>query len=269
MNYVIRQSIRTHAHEARQRLIHAVRSRYRRGFGVHSPFVYHLVRHVITTHAVDYKLRRNARAYRRSLLHDTTILKINDFGTGRDGRTRSVRNIARNAAIDEKYGLMLSRIVAEYQPNNIVEFGTSLGMGTFYLAAARSKAFVHSIEGSAECAAVARKMLSHSNINNVEITIANFDDIAAVLLQRYKPELIYIDGNHTEDATLRYFNLCAEIAKPLTIIIFDDIHWSPGMTHAWRQISADSRVKTSIELARMGIVFFRSGCPKEYYRLRW
>lgn len=269
MNYAFRQSIRTHAHEARQRLIHAVRSHYRRGFGVHSPFVYHLVRHVITTHKVDQMLRRDARAYRSALLNDDTKLQINDFGTGRDGRIRSVRNIARNVAINEKYGLMISRIVAEYQPNNVVEFGTSLGMGTFYLAAARRETAVHSIEGSAECAAVARKMLSQSNIDNVDITVANFDDVAAELLQRYKPELIYIDGNHTEEATLRYFNLCTEIAKPLTIIVFDDIHWSPGMTRAWRQIIADARVKTSIELARMGLIFFRSGCPKEYYRLRW
>jgi hypothetical protein len=69
---------------------------------------------------------------------------------------------------------------------------------------------------------------------------------------------------------MRYFNIIAQKAVAnKTIIVFDDIHWSAEMQRAWNEISADDRVATSIDLLRMGVVFFRSGCPKEHYCVRW
>ena len=41
------------------------------------------------------------------------------------------------------------------------------------------------------------------------------------------------------------------------------------MTEAWRRICADPRTVVTVDLFRMGLVFFRSGCQKQHYVVRW
>lgn len=256
------------AHQIKQHLKHTLRASYWRGFGVHSPFVYHLVRHIITTRRRDKDLRREARKYRRQLTADHSVIDIVDYGTG-SNRQRSVADIARHASVDEKYGLMLARIIAEYKPQKIIELGTSLGISTFYIA--RNTTYtIDTIEGCPSCAQRAQKQLSASDVTNVRSHVGNFDDILPTLLSDNEDNLfVFIDGNHTFEATMRYFNLIADKISGFAILVFDDIHWSPGMTQAWNTIAADTRVMTAMELRKMGLAIFRKGCQKEYYRLRW
>ncbi len=247
---------------------HKIHSHYKRGFGVHSPFVYDLVRHVITTREVDKPLRTAMRQLRHALKADRTPLAFTDFGTGKD-RTRLVSEIARSAAISEKYGLLLARIVKAYKPQSIIEVGTSLGVSTAYMAMAAPTTPITTIEGCPACADYARRNFAKHHLNNIEVLCARFDDVLPQVLKQHGAHLVYIDGNHTEDATLRYFDLCCQVAQPGDILIFDDIHWSSGMTRAWQRICDDPRIKTSVDLFRLGLVFFRTGCPKQHYRIRW
>jgi hypothetical protein len=39
-------------------------------------------------------------------------------------------------------------------------------------------------------------------------------------------------------------------------MIFDDIHWSRGMQAAWEQIKQHPRVRLSLDLFYVGLVFF-------------
>ena len=48
--------------------------------------------------------------------------------------------------------------------------------------------------------------------------------------------MVFIDGNHSEDATIRYFEESIKYSDQKTILIFDDIHWSSGMEKAWDYI---------------------------------
>ena len=54
-----------------------------------------------------------------------------------------------------------------------------------------------------------------------------------------------------------------------TVFIFDDIHWSKEMEEAWNEIKQDSRVTISIDLFKIGIVFFRKGQVKQDFVLRF
>lgn len=256
-------------HRVRRRIYHFFHSGYWRGHHVHSPFVYHLVRHVVTTRTIDKKLRNKARQYRKELLHSKINIDVTDFGTGAS-QQRPVCEIARRAAVCEKYGLLLARIIAEYQPETIIEVGTSLGISTFYLSQATNKT-IDTIEGCPKTAAQAQENLSKFGVSNVRYHIGNFDDILpSIVAQASSPIVAFIDGNHTYDATLRYFEMLAQkFDNELLIIIFDDVHWSKGMSDAWRTIVADKRVMNTIDIFQMGIVIFRIGCQKENFLLRW
>jgi predicted O-methyltransferase YrrM len=83
------------------------------------------------------------------------------------------------------------------------------------------------------------------------------------------PDLIFFDGNHKKEPTLAYFGQCLQHIHPDTVLIIDDIHWSQGMTDAWNTIRCHSRVKVSIDLYHMGIVFFKEELSKEDFTLRF
>lgn len=243
-----------------------------RGYGVHSPFVYHIVRHIITTRKKDQYTNALARTYRDYMLKNKTLIDVTDYGTGLSrNQQRCVRNIAKKAAISNKYGLMLNRLVRDLKPRYIVELGTSLGISTQYIARAMEDgAKMITIEGCPNCSAIAKQRFDDEGINDVSFVVGNFDKVLPdILSQEDVPDFFYVDGNHTYEATMRYFNMIAEKSSSRTVIVFDDIHWSKGMTTAWSEIVADERVMTSIDLLQVGIVFFRDGCQKEFFRVRW
>ncbi len=71
------------------------------------------------------------------------------------------------------------------------------------------------------------------------------------------PGLVFIDGNHRKDPVISYFNQIAEMSDRNTVIIIDDIYSSAEMEEAWSEIKDHSKVTLTIDIFRMGIVFFR------------
>lgn len=261
------------AHAAQMRLRHFVRARHWRGHAVHSPFVYHIVRHVITGHHADEPLRQRMEAYRKSLAADTTPLLVGSIGAApRPPRLRTVCEIAEQTSTSDKYGRLLSRLAEELKPRGILELGTSTGVSAAYMSAGCPSAKIVSIEGLLEVAAVAGRHLCAAGFGNVSVLHGDIDATLPQALDAMpggEVEMAFVDANHSRDATLRYFEALAARRAWRCLLVFDDIYWSSGMTEAWHAIVADRRVMTTIELPRMGLAFFRPGCTKEHYVVRW
>lgn len=261
------------AHAARMRIRHFLHARYWRGHAVHSPFVYHIVRHVITGHHADEQLRRRMEAYRKSLTDDGTPLMVGSMGAiPRPPRHRTVGEIAAQTSISDKYGRLLSRLAEDFRPHGILELGTSMGVSAAYMSAGCPSAKIVSIEGLEAVAAVAERHLRTAGMDNVSVLRGDIDILlpqAIDALPGGEVEMAFVDANHSRDATLRYFEALAARRAGCSLLVFDDIYWSSGMTEAWRAIVADERVMTTIELPRMGLAYFRPGCTKEHYVVRW
>ncbi len=85
-----------------------------------------------------------------------------------------------------------------------------------------------------------------------------------------KPGLVFIDGNHRKEPVLKYFNQIAEISDNKTVIIIDDIYYSKEMEEAWNEIKQlHEKVSVTIDIFRMGIVFFREGINHNNYIIRY
>jgi hypothetical protein len=55
-----------------------------------------------------------------------------------------------------------------------------------------------------------------------------------------------------------------------TVLIFDDIYWSKGMTDAWTTIKQNENVRLTIDIFQLGFVFFRTErLAKEDFMLRY
>ncbi len=238
--------------------------------GVHPPFLYNLL-DLVLTEKNRVSETPKIEQLRNKLLRDSRVIEITDLGAGSltgAGDRRHIRDIARYSAKPKKWGQTLHRLAAEMKPKNLLELGTSLGMSAAYLASAVPKGKLITLEGCPVIASEARKNIDSLNLKNVEIRTGHFDQTLPALLSEIPSvDFAYIDGNHTEEATLRYFYWLKEKSYERTVLVFDDIHWSPGMAAAWQKIRNDDSVTLSVDLFRLGLVFFRSGLTKQHFNI--
>ncbi|TEB41008.1 class I SAM-dependent methyltransferase, partial [Flavobacterium circumlabens] len=111
------------------------------------------------------------KKYRKSLLENKNFIEVTDFGAGSKvfkSNTRQIAKIAQTAGISAKRAELLFRVVRYFQPNTILEIGTSLGLATSALALGNPKAKVITLEGCPQTAHVAKKHLNEFNCDNVE-----------------------------------------------------------------------------------------------------
>ena len=257
---------------AKKTLLYVLLSGHKYGHRIHSPFVYDLITTVFRAKPDKSQFKKIEK--RRAVLKaDNTEIEIQDFGAGSVRNASNVRKIsyiARTSLSQGKYARLLFNLVNRYKPSTILELGTSLGISTVYLATANPSARVMSLEGSPAIAAIADKTMSDCSAENVEIRVGNFNDtLSQALTDLQNVDFAFIDGNHTKDATLRYFEQIYPYCTEQSILIFDDISWSEGMREAWEQIAADQRVSISIDLCKQGIVFFRKGIEKQNFEIRY
>ncbi|HSU28801.1 MAG TPA: class I SAM-dependent methyltransferase [Chitinophagaceae bacterium] len=245
----------------------------RHGHGIHSPFVFHFIEKVLCDKNAypEYVVVENLR---KDLLHDKRKLPYTDLGAGSKtgtGDQRSIASIARHSAKSKKCGQLLFRIVRKYSPAHILELGTSLGVTTSYLALGNRDGHVSTIEGVESVAGEASRNFKKSGLDNVHLYNGNFDDTLTRVLQDHPIiDLAFIDGNHREEPTLRYFNTLAGHCNNDTLLIFDDIHWSLGMEKAWQAIKEHPATLCTIDLFYMGIVLFRKEFrEKQHFRIRF
>nr|WP_304608524.1 class I SAM-dependent methyltransferase [Pontibacter anaerobius] len=238
--------------------------------GVHSPFIFDLY-HNVLHHTGHFPAYDSVEALREELLHDEQQLQVTDFGAGSrsiNQRTRTVKDIARTSAKPAKYGQLLFRLVNHFQPETIVELGTSLGLTTSYLAEARKKGKIYTFEGCPNIAGVARENFRKQRYSNIELIEGNLDETLHRHLQQLeKLDFAFLDGNHRYEPTLRYFESCLAKSHENTVLVLDDIYWSAEMKRAWQEVKRHPQVRQTVDLYFVGLVFFRPQQPKEHFTL--
>lgn len=181
----------------------------------------------------------------------------------------AVSRFISKVGLPEKYGSILAHLSLLQNNSTIVELGGSLGISTSFLARNTSNKVI-SIDINPEVQAESKKAFEAIAITNVEWINASFDDVLEDLCRRENNiSLVFIDGNHKKDATLRYFDILSKHVSKSAILVFDDIHWSKEMTEAWEQISQNNNVTLSLDLFRIGIVYFQKDRKEKEDFILW
>ncbi|MBR9845544.1 MAG: class I SAM-dependent methyltransferase [Algicola sp.] len=237
--------------------------------GVHSPFAYDLVTKCFydNTHFESYV---TISEYRKSLLQNKQQIEITDFGAGSrvfKSNLRAIQSIAKNSGSTLKRAKLLFRIVQYFKPQHTLELGASLGIATQAMALGHSENQVTSVEGCPNISKFTAQQLKRFNVSNVTLKTGEFDK-AISELNEHKYDLIFFDGNHNKEATLKYFNNLVDKAHNDSVFIFDDIHWSKDMTEAWEIIKTHPKTTVSIDTFFWGLIFFRKEQVKENFIIR-
>lgn len=232
----------------------------RKGHGVHSPFAYRLCEDVFYNDH-PFNIFVELQSVRKNLQGDNTLLSIEDHGAGSKALgpdKRRVREIAFHGISPARQSELLFRLCNFLGCETCIELGTSIGLNALYLSAVNKNMRVVSIEGSEQLAVFATQLAAKNGRSNLEVVHGLFDEVLPGIISKSKtPFLLYIDGNHTYEATLRYFEMGITAADSNSVVVFDDIYWSKGMTAAWNEIKKHPRVKMTLDLFYLGIVFFK------------
>ncbi|HPW98175.1 MAG TPA: class I SAM-dependent methyltransferase [Flavobacterium sp.] len=239
--------------------------------GVHSPFVFNLVTKCFYDKK-QYPEYSIIKKYRNSLLENKKFIEVTDFGAGSrvfKSNKRQISKIANTAGISPKRAELLFRITNYFQPESVLEIGTSLGLATSALSLGNESAKITTLEGCPKTQEIAKFQLENSKFQNIKFVTTKFEEYLSIYnLQPTTYNLIYFDGNHSKKATLEYFELLLQTIANETVWIFDDIHWSKEMEEAWEIIKNHPKVTVTIDTFQWGIVFFRSEQVKENFIIR-
>jgi predicted O-methyltransferase YrrM len=247
-------------------------SGHKRGHGIHSPFVFDLVNKVFRNKR-DSDIVLNIEKVRKRLKADRSLINVVDRGAGSKklkGDRRRVSDVARHSSVPKKYGVLLCNLASEFGRNGIIELGTGFGISTLYLACGSPGSIVYTLEGSGEIAQMAAKTFEAEGITNIHLYEGTFEEMLPVVINSgVKPGMIFIDGNHRKEPVLNYFRMIESVAGNETVFVFDDIYYSDEMYKAWQEIKKQKRVSVTVDLYRMGLVFFREGIAHNDYIIRY
>ena len=241
---------------------------------IHSPFVFDLINHVFINKTKTPELIELDKAC-KAIFNRTTIIETTDLGAGAGKKTyvtlvQKLGKIARKRTQEKKYRHLLYYLTQYFQPESILEFGTSVGISASYIGKGCAfKKFV-TMEGCAVLAAHAKETFIEQELPDITVKTGNFDNILDKVLNEFtRLDLVFFDGNHRKEATISYFERCLPKSHEDSIFIFDDIHWSPEMSEAWEYVKNSSEVSISIDLYKMGILFFKKGIARQNFIIRY
>jgi predicted O-methyltransferase YrrM len=232
-------------------LIYKTFALHRKGHGIHSPFMYRFVREVLLDNKTEESFVQIEKI-RQTLMQSDRQVFIANHGAGSRQMENSLhkfRHIVRFSSVRPRYDKLLFRLVRYFELSAVIELGTSVGISALYLAAAKPDIPLITIEASAELQDIAKGNASVMGLKNVRFINGSFDEQLDNILEGIEMDIMaFIDGNHTKDATLRYFDMLLRKATPGSVIIIDDIHWSEEMEGAWQAIREHQRVRVNLDL---------------------
>lgn len=246
--------------------------------GIHSPFLYQFLDQCLYRESEE-SLFEIPEKHRRNLKNDHTILEYIDLGAGKRNQRNNnsnkkikrieVRQIALNSLQQPRYCRLFYRMIKYFDCRNVLEIGTSFGVTTSYMSLAGAHVKIDSIEGVYPIAELAGNYFSENKLTNIILHRGNFDFILEDVISGKSYDLVFMDGNHRGSRTLEYFQKLIKHINPEGVVIIDDIRWSESMLNAWKKIKNHNDVTLSIDLFRMGIVFFDIRLKKQEFAIRF
>lgn len=234
-----------------------LRAGHRQGRGVHPPYAYDFVSRVIF--GADVGGLEGIESLREKLLARRERLQVSDLGAGPHAgkhSSRSIRRLVKGTAVSPRKGKLLGRIARHLGFLRIVELGTGTGISSLYLGIACPHSTVLTCEGCPAIAGLARDNIRSAGASNIQVSNMDFRDWLPGVLEKSGGELlVFIDGDHRGERMLGYCSMILESGIRRTVLVLDDIHWSPDMYRAWKLLTEREEISLSLELYNTGIAF--------------
>ncbi len=241
-------------------------------YSLHSPFMFQLYTECIKP-SRRAKPVEKIESLRKELISSRDLIPWNQLGAGSkvtENDQISIGKIALHSLTPLKYSLLLKSLIQYFNIQMICELCTSMGINSLYLSNAAPDGKVTTFEGNETLYTRAIDNFRKISVNNIEVVEGNIDETFLPFLRdNAQLPFLFIDANHTYEATLRYYTQAMNYISEDSLIVLDDIHWSNEMGRAWNEITNDPRVTISVDLYQFGLLFFNTGVSKQKYVLAY
>ena len=217
----------------------------RGGYGVHSPFVFELMTEVIEERKLYY-------CYDRLRPVRLQILQRRD-GVMYGNRKVSIRKLLDKYGFTEHEHRFLFRLANRFQVKTILAVGSDFGLTPLYLTAYSTDSSCVAIEPEPSMAAVAKEYIN-----------------------KYATASIDLRGDYTEipdgldlvvfGVSIPAFKLFLPHIHEKSAMVIQGINESIRNRKAWKEICAHPKVTVTIDMYRLGIVFFNPDLHRRTYK---
>lgn len=238
--------------------------------GVHSPFVFDFNDKCLRTE-VPENIRSLYSNYYNQLRSSDQKITVEDFGAGskKMGDERKVQSIAKISGSSAKYANLIYKIVHYYQPDCILELGTSLGLSTLMMRLGNKDAEIDTVEGCSQTLEVTHQKFPTELKKKINFQCSAFDAYLTKTDKFKTYDFIFIDGDHRGESVLKILDLLNPFIHDETIILLDDIRWTADMQTMWNALIATGNYHLSIDLFKMGIIVPRKHQATQNFVIRY
>lgn len=209
----------------------------------------------------DKRIVDHVETIRGTVASRTEIFEVASSDTKDPSRTAA--QIAYQSSVTKDWGTFLYLCAKSFKAADILELGSCVGISGCYLASSKHCKRFTTIEIMPRLAALAETNLRQVSESAVVIQGSIDEKLDEILNSQNKIfDLVYIDGAHHYDPTLRYFQRLAPNLEKGALVVFDDIHWSPGMLKAWNIIREQKGFSDTIDVGRFGLGLWDASTTK-------
>jgi predicted O-methyltransferase YrrM len=235
----------------------------RKGYGVHSPFVYHLITRVIGEHCPYYRFNDIEKLRAHLLLQEEEVIIPSASGE----RRLTVGRLVAREAISPRIGALLFRLTNYFKPSSILQVGTSIGLSTLYLTSYSPGLRCVSLENVAACSDISQQVYAMAARSSIDLRTGDYRTILPAALEDLR-QLDFVFFNIWNEPSPEWlFDVCLKYVGPQTVFVFEGIKGKHGMRSFWKTICARPEVSVTIDLSVLGIVFFNKNLHKQNYRI--
>lgn len=241
--------------------------RYRKGFGVHSPFVFNLITKVIEEKCSYYSFL-DIELLRKQLLFKEEYITYPDQQQKGKRKSRPIGEIVAREAIRPKLGALLFRLTNYFKSQNILQLGPAMGLSTLYLTSYSTGLHCIALENIPEFAQIAREAFTKLARNPIDLRVGNYKDLLPQALEEMQNvDFVFFNTLYEQQNNLWLFNECVKHVHDHTVFVFEGIDANRKMRDCWQEIRIHPEVVVTLDLFSIGIVFFNKRLHKRDYKV--
>jgi len=247
-----------------RRIIYLKKARHRRGHGIHSPFLFHLITDVVENRKrlPEYLIFKELKNSAQSLLATFSEPSLAAIYLQHHLAPSNPHRLYRKAELPLRYGKVVFRLLREFKPASVVHYGPTFGPNLGLMAMADPNGLVNQFISDPSYELISRKLLKDRSISN--ICFFNEKSVPPV-----HPDFIVINYPCDAAASHRIVQKSLHLHGEDDVLIVRGIHESKDMEAIWQEMIASESVRVSLDLFEIGIALFRKGLQKENFIQRF
>lgn len=235
-------------------LQYLIRSKHRKGFGVHSPFMFYFITKVIEEKLPFYRFAQ-LRSLRRILAKSTKEVS---------GKRMSAWV---KEEMSEAYLQMLFRFVHALKPNTMVEMGTSIGLTSAYLATPNTKARLLTVGNDAELMKLAAMNLQKVGADHVQLFESGWNEAKNVWREVDCCDFLFFSSKFPAEYVRDVWDQGASKMTDAAVVVMADIYRDKERMDVWQELQKCEKVRVCLDLHHYGLLFFDEKLQRESYNL--